>query len=168
MTAPLRLLAVDAEDLAVIADLLVDARVPLSEMAYDPETHRFMAAFARYRHERRAKDGDLTEITSILVFEHVRAALWRGLEPASPDVEHRLLTVVDAESDELTDPDEFETPLPEPECAEGCTAVTLYFQSGEAIRLTVERLECHLQDVGEPRPATAPSTLATIEPGRES
>jgi hypothetical protein len=167
MTDRLRLLAVDAEDLAVIADLLVDARAPLAEMAYDPETHRFMAAFARYRHERRGKDPELTESTSILVFEHVRAALWRGLEPTSLEAEHRLLTLVDAESDELTDPDEFETPLPEPECAEGCTAVTLYFQGGEAIRLTIERLECHLQDVGEPRPAAAPTTLAAIEPETE-
>ncbi|TVQ40733.1 MAG: DUF2948 family protein [Geminicoccaceae bacterium] len=166
MTGRLRLRALDEEDLAVIASVLADARIPLAEMAFDPETQRFMAAFARYCREQPAAGG-LTECTSILVFEHVRAAFWRGLEPASLDAEHRLLTIVDAASDaaEGPDPDECETPLPEPECAEGCTAVTLYFQGGEAIRLTVQRLECHLEDFGEPRAAVEPPRIVPVETG---
>ena len=157
MSDRLRLRAIDGDDLEVVASVLLDARIPLREMVFDPENRRFMAAFARYRRERLKAEGTLTECTSVLVVEHVRAALWRGLEPTSLDEEHRFLTMADALSgvDDATDTDDCETPLPEPECEEGCTALTLYFQKGEAIRLTVERVECVLEDFGEPRPAVA-------------
>ena len=161
MSARLRLKAVDTDDLQVIAGVLLDARVPLREMAYDPETGRFMAAFARYRHERRKAEGGLTECTSVLVVDHVRAALWRGLEPTSLDEEHRFLTLADSACEE-PDPDDCETPLPEPECEEGCTAITLYFADGAAIRLTVARIDCVLEDFGEPRPATAPPSDVVV------
>ena len=160
MSERLRLKAVDADDLQVVAGVLLDARVPLREMAYDPEAGRFMAAFARYRRERQKAEAALTECTSVLVVEHVRAALWRGLEPTALDAEHRFLTLVDSACEE-PDPDECETPLPEPTCDEGCVALTLYFADGAAIRLPVERVECVLEDFGEPRPAAAaPSDVA--------
>ena len=57
MTERLRLRAVDADDLSVIAACLQDALVPLSEMAYLPDQRRFMAAFTakgRYAEIMRA------------------------------------------------------------------------------------------------------------------
>ena len=43
----LRLKAVDAEDLSVIAACLQDALIPLREMVYLPDEHRFLAAFTQ-------------------------------------------------------------------------------------------------------------------------
>src|ERR671918_686667 len=47
----LRLRAVDADDLSVIAACLQDALIPLSEMVYLPDERRFLAAFTRFRRE---------------------------------------------------------------------------------------------------------------------
>lgn len=164
MTDRLRLRAVDAEDLAVMGRVLRDARVPIREMAFDPDDGRFMAAFAR---DRREASDEATECTTVLVVEHVRAAHWCGLAPDELAVEHRLLTVVDSpsEADDPCDPDECEQAVPCPEV--GDLAITLYFHDGAAIRLAVDRLECRLMDVGEPRPAAdaAEKSLARSEPG---
>ena len=47
-----------AEDLAVIAAFLQDARIPLREMVYSRRSERrFMAAFTRYRREQQADPG---------------------------------------------------------------------------------------------------------------
>ena len=52
MTERLRLRAVDAVDLSVIAACLQDALIPLAEMAYLADERRFMAAFTRFQRER--------------------------------------------------------------------------------------------------------------------
>ena len=42
MTAPLKIIARDAEDLAVVAACLQDALIPLNEMRYLPQERRFI------------------------------------------------------------------------------------------------------------------------------
>ncbi|MEO1089053.1 MAG: DUF2948 family protein [Pseudomonadota bacterium] len=144
MTDELRLRAVDAEDLAVIAAMLQDARLPIAEMAFDVEARRFMAAFLRYCRERCADGGDPPECTTVLVFDHVTAAHWRGLDPDAPTATHQLLTI-----------------LPDDENAGDELTVTLVFHGGEAIRLTMERIDCHLHDLGVVQPpAAADASLA--------
>jgi hypothetical protein len=150
MSGRLKLRAVDGDDLAVLGDVLRDARVPIKEMAFDPEARRFMAAFARYRRE----DGDpLRECTSVLVVDAVRSAHWCGLGPDDIEREHRLLVVADSAS-EAADPADPDTCEQLPACPDdGGLAVTLYFDDGAAIRLSVERLDCRLVDVDAARPA---------------
>ncbi|NBX73896.1 MAG: DUF2948 family protein [Alphaproteobacteria bacterium] len=48
---PLRLRALDAEDLQVMSGLLQDAIVTVGDMAFDQETHEFSLAVQRFRWE---------------------------------------------------------------------------------------------------------------------
>jgi hypothetical protein len=138
----LRLRAVDADDLSVIAACLQDALIPLSEMAYLPGEQRFMAAFCRFRREC-LEDPDacegLTQCCSVLTFEGVEAVKYRGLDPRLRRVRLELLTIV-----------------AEP-VAERLTHVTLLFAGDAAIQLHVREIAARLEDFGEPWPAsTAP------------
>ena len=92
----LRLKAGDAEDLAVIAACLQDARVAVREMVFSPDERRFAAAFIRYRRERMQDwtscDG-LTECLSALVFDGIDEVKYRGMDTDRPDQELVLLTI---------------------------------------------------------------------------
>ena len=52
MTAPLKIIARDAEDLAVVSACLQDALIPLNEMRYLPQERRFILVANRFRWER--------------------------------------------------------------------------------------------------------------------
>ena len=104
MTSKLRLRAGDAEDLAVIAACLQDARVTVREMVFSPDEQRFAAAFARYRREAQADwstcEG-LTECPSALVFEGIESALLTAARKKLGS-EEELTIRIDRESGELT------------------------------------------------------------------
>ena len=55
MTAPLKIIARDAEDLAVVSACLQDALIPLNEMRYLPQERRFIMVANRFRWERAAQ-----------------------------------------------------------------------------------------------------------------
>ena len=97
MTDRLRLKAADAADLSVIAACLQDALIPLSEMVYLPDEHRFLAAFTRFRRECLA-DPDrcegLTQCQSVLTFERVEAVRHHGIDPRFGGVKLEFLTMV--------------------------------------------------------------------------
>lgn len=52
MTPPLKLIARDAEDVAVISACLQDSLIPLNEMRYLPQERRFILVANRFRWER--------------------------------------------------------------------------------------------------------------------
>jgi hypothetical protein len=139
MTEKLRLRAVDALDLSVIAACLQDALIPLSEMAYVADERRFMAAFTRFQRERLADPGSpdgLTQCQSVLTLSDVEAARFRGLDSRFSAVRHELLTLV-------------------AEPAEGgLTHITLLFAGDAAIQLHARGSAAMLEDFGEPWPAT--------------
>lgn len=54
MTLPLKIIARDAEDLAVVSACLQDALIPLNEMRYLPQERRFIMVANRFRWERAA------------------------------------------------------------------------------------------------------------------
>src|SRR4029450_10962026 len=54
MTPPLKIIARDAEDLAVVSACLQDALIPLNEMRYLPQERRFIMVANRFRWERAA------------------------------------------------------------------------------------------------------------------
>ncbi len=137
MTDKLRLRAADAEDLAVIAACVQDARSSLKEMVYSPEERRFVAAFARYRRERMADWSScegLTECLTALVFEEIDEVKYRGLDTAQPDKELALLTIA-------TEPGK-----------NHLIHIDLVFEGDAQIQLRTDRIACRLDDFGAPAP----------------
>lgn len=135
---PLRLKAVDAADLSVMAACLQDALIPLSEMVYLAEEGRFLAAFTRFCREclenPEGRDG-LTQCQSVLSFEGVRSVHHHGIDTRFGGVRLELLTMVAVPAgDDATD-------------------VVLLFAGDMAIRIQVDTLRATLQDFGEPHPA---------------
>lgn len=135
MDEKLRLRGADAEDLAVIAACLQDARVCLKEMVFQPQERCFMAAFTRYRRERQPDpsccDG-LTECQSALVFEDIAEVKYHGLDPTAADRELSLLTIA-------TEPGR-----------EHLIHVLLVFEGDVEIQLRTDRIHCRLDDFGAP------------------
>lgn len=135
MTEKLRLMAGDAEDLAVIAACVQDARITLREMAFTPGEHRFAAAFKRYRRERLPNWSDcegLTECLAALVFDSIDQVKYRGLDAGKPDVELTLLTIA-------TEPGK-----------DHLIHIDLVFEGDAQIQLRTDRIQCRLDDFGAP------------------
>ena len=149
---PLKLRAHDPQDMDVIAALLQDALVPLGDMKFLPQDKRFVLVVNRFRWhgdpEQDARpavpeaqpegedaafdDADqppFERVNSGLCFDKVARVRYRGLKPGGNDEILSLLTITS-----------------EPQ------AVTLIFAGDAAIRLEVEAIRCHLEDIGQPWP----------------
>jgi hypothetical protein len=140
MTDCLRLKAVDAEDLSVVAACLQDALIPLREMVYLPDERRFLAAFTRFRRECLADptcaDG-LTQCQSVLTFNGVEGVKHHGIDRRFGGVKLEFLTMVAQPADD------------------GCASVILLFAGDMALHLRVRGIDATLCDFGEPWPAAA-------------
>ena len=137
MTTKLRLRATDAEDLAVIAACLQDARVTVREMLFSPDERRFAAAFIRYRREDQSDWSScegLTECPSALVFDGIEGVKYRGLDPAKLDRELGLLTIATAPGKEQL------------------IHVDLVFEGDIHIQLRTDAIDCRLDDFGPVAP----------------
>jgi hypothetical protein len=138
MAGHLRLRAVDADDLKVIAACLQDALIPLGEMAYMAEERRFLAAFCRFCRERQADDGtDLAMCQAALAIEEVETVRFRGIDPEHGRVRFELLTIL-AETG-----------------ADGRHHITLVFAGDILIQVQARAIKVTLRDFGEPWPAGA-------------
>lgn len=127
---PLRLKAVDIEDLSVIATMAQDAIAPVGDIAFLPDDGSFIMALNRFRWESRnsgEKSGE--RIHAGLRFDTVKRVTFRGIDRKDRGRFLELLTIT---------------------CDEG--AVMLHFAGGGAIRLEVEKLACALSDLDEPWP----------------
>ena len=135
----LRLRAEDAEDLAIFAAILQDARAPLMEMVYDHPTRRFMVAFHRYMRECQCNPeatDELCEIQSVVMFEQIEAVRYCGLDLTAKDTPLTLLTIATRPGRQrLID-------------------IDLIFAGGAIIRLQTDCIRCRLEDFGEPQPCT--------------
>ena len=128
----LKLRAVDPDDLAVVASVLQDALVPISDMQYLADEHRFIMIANRFRWEICDKNGECDQYERVhcaVAFEGVDKVERLGLERCCLDGIGELLTI---------------------EVADG--AVLLVFAGGGRIRLGISRLDCHIRDVSEPWP----------------
>lgn len=135
---PLRLLAYDEDDLAVIAALTQDAVFPATEMAWRPRERRFALLLNRFRWEephRRPPE----RVRSVLVIGEVAGVASDGVRRGE-DTVLSLLSV------------DFE---PGPD---GTGHVLLTLAGDGAIRVAVEALDVQLRDVT--RPYAAPSGRA--------
>ena len=128
-TTKLRLSALDADDLGVISTAVQDALVAVRDCAHFPEEKRFVLLLNRFRWEADpAAEGGLSRTHSALVFNAVTAVRHHDIPLGEPDRMLELLALV----------------------REDDRSVTLRFAAGRAIRLEIDRLACHLGDVGEP------------------
>ena len=129
--SPLRLTALDADDLGVVSAAVQDALVAVRDCAWLKDEGRFVLLLNRFRWEGGAGDATAHSRThSALVFNEVKAVRHLEIPLGEPDRMLELLAVVQ----------------------EDPGTVTLRFAAGRAIRLEIGRLACHLGDVGEPWP----------------
>jgi hypothetical protein len=139
--APLRLVAQDAEDLKVIAALLQDAVLPVTELKYDARRRRFAALLNRFRWEDRVEAERVgrayERVRSLLVVEDVRKVQSFGFDRGEKDLVLSLLSM-------SFEPGE-----------DGTGRLTLTLAGDGAVALDVEALDLRLDDVT--RPYRAPS-----------
>ena len=138
---PLRLIAQDAEGLAVIATLLQDAVFPITEMSLVRQKRRFALMLNRFRWEyleSAERAGQKFErVQSLLVFEDVLAVRSHGIDRKGKATILSLLEITFTPG------------------ADGTGLVTLVLSGDGAIGLQVEALDATLRDVT--RPYLAPS-----------
>ena len=132
---PLRLVALDAEDLQILSAHLQDAVLRVGDMAYVPVQNKFAAVANRFDWER-AIDGGKSQKKgferrrSALRFDRVLGAQVQNIRLAAQDAVLELLAVQFEETDS----------------PEGY--ITLVFAGGGAVRLHVECIEAELRDLG--------------------
>ena len=125
---PLKLIALDADDLSVISAHLQDAVLKRGDIVWLPGEKRFALALRRFDWEGAAQ-GQKRRRLSALHFERVTAA--RSTKVAAGDAVLSLLAVTF--SGQSDDP---------------AGQVTLHFSDGAAIRLDVECIEAQMKDLG--------------------
>jgi hypothetical protein len=130
----LKLMVLDADDLAIVSAHLQDAIAKVGDMAYLPAEKRFAMLLNRFDWTTAGKPEPVRKRSGIH-FERVLAAKMKGIDLSKRDTVLNLLAV------------EFE----EQEAPSG--AVTLHFSGDGAIRLEVECLEAALSDLGPQWPA---------------
>ena len=131
MTDRLKLIALDAEDLAVISAHVQDARVHTSDIIWRQGEKRLVVGMNRLDWEQTlAGEAAPRRLIAALRFDRVLSCKSRNIDPGGPEAVLELLGI------------EFH-----PTEAPGGSAVLL-FSGGQALRLDVECLECELSDLG--------------------
>lgn len=146
--APLRLKALDSEDLSVMAALVQDAVFPAAEMKWDRKARRFAILLNRFRWEdaprATARKRSFERVQSVLAIEDVMKVQTQGVDKSDPDLVFSLLSIAFVPAED----------------AAGRVELTL---AGDGvIALEVEALEVLLRDVT--RPYAAPSNKAPSHP----
>ena len=130
LNAPLKLIALDAEDLAVISAHVQEARIQTSDIVWRQQEKRLVIGLNRLDWEETLAGADSPRrLVAALRFDRVLACKSRNIDPAA----ERALELVGIEFC--------------PGEAPGGSALLL-FNHGGALRLDVECLECELTDLG--------------------
>ncbi|UDL93877.1 DUF2948 family protein [Lichenihabitans sp. PAMC28606] len=125
----LRLVVVDADDLAVVSAHMQGADVKIGDMTYLPRTKRFAMVMSRFDWAR-AIEGPLERCVAGLHFERVLHVSQSGLDRSDADRNERLLAISFIADDAPSG------------------TVLLAFAGGGLVRLTVECLEAETRDMG--------------------
>ncbi|MCC6006751.1 MAG: DUF2948 family protein [Rhodobacteraceae bacterium] len=145
---PLRLIARDAEDLAVISALLQDAVFLRSDITRSRRLRQAAILLTRFRWEdapaARAQGRRFERVRTLLVIEDIRSMAARGLEETAPDTVLSALTL------------EFRPG------EDGSGRLVLHLSGDGALGFDVECLSLHLTDVT--RPHEAPSRRMPAHP----
>ena len=131
MNAPLKLIALDADDLAVISAHVQDARVQISDIIWRQGEKRLVVGLNRLDWEQTlAGETSPRRLIAALRFDRVLACKSRNIDAEAAET---LLELVGIE-------------FCPGEAPGGCAL--LLFSNGGALRLDVECLECELTDLG--------------------
>lgn len=131
MSPHLKLIALDAEDLAVISAHVQDAQVQTSDIVWRQGEKRLVIGMNRLDWEQTlVGETSPRRLIAALRFDRVLSCKSRNINLAAPEAVLELVGI------------EFH-----PAEAPGGSAV-LMFSRGEALRLDVECLECELSDLG--------------------
>jgi len=146
--APLRLMAEDADDLAIISSLAQDAVFPASEMVWQRDVRRFAILLNRFRWENRAaaeRSGRPYErVQSLLAIRDALQVRSQGIPQGDADTVLSLLSVA-------FEPGEA-----------GVGRIVLTLAGDGAVAVDVECLDVTLMDVTQPY--AAPSGCAPGHP----
>lgn len=135
MSPPLKLIALDADDLAVISTHVQDARVQSSDIIWRQGEKRLVVGMSRLDWEQTlVGETEPCRLVSALRFDRVLACKSRNIDLATPEA---VLELVGIEFHPRDGRDE-----------EPSGSALLLFAQGGAIRLDVECLECELTDLG--------------------
>jgi Protein of unknown function (DUF2948) len=131
VTAQLKLIALDADDLAVISTHVQDARVQTSDIIWRQGEKRLLVGMNRLDWEQTLS-GETTprRLVAVLRFDRVLSCKSRNIDLGAPETVLELVGI------------EFH-----PGEVPGGSAVLMFSQGG-ALRLDVECLECELTDLG--------------------
>lgn len=130
---PLRLVALDEEDLSVLSAHVQDAVLTVGDLAWRPAERRFAIAMNRFNWEgavSRPRDRNFERRRAILHFDRVLAVKTHGINPKATGAVLELLAIEFSPGE-----------LP-------AGSITLTFAGGGAIRLNVEVIEARLTDLG--------------------
>ncbi len=131
MPPQLKLIALDADDLAVISAHVQDARVQPADIIWRQADKRLVVGMNRLDWEQTLSGRtEPRRLVAALRFDRVLACKSRNIDLARPDAKLELLGIEFHESE-----------------APGGSAL-LMFADGGALRLDVECLECELTDLG--------------------
>lgn len=131
MSPQLKLIALDADDLAVISAHVQDARVQTADIVWRQAEKRLVIGMNRLDWEQTMSGKtEPRRLIAALRFDRVLACKSRNIDLANPDRALELLGI------------EFHGA----EAPGGCAL--LMFAQGGALRLDVECLECELTDLG--------------------
>jgi Protein of unknown function (DUF2948) len=141
VTAQLKLMALDADDLAVISAHVQDARVQASDIIWRQDEKRLVIGMNRPDWEQTLSGETAPRrLIAALRFDRVLSCKSRNIDLEAPETALELLGI------------EFH-----PGVAPGGCAILMFSQGG-ALRLDLECLECELTDLGA-------DDLGTSDPG---
>ncbi len=133
---PLRLIALDADDLAILSAHLQDAVVRVGDLAYMPQERRFASVLNRFNWLGALLAGETARANERrragLRFERVTHARLQNIDLKARDAVLSLLAVTFAGTSE----------------DEPGGTVTLHFSGNAGIELAVECIEAELKDLG--------------------
>jgi hypothetical protein len=131
VTAQLKLIALDVEDLAVISTHVQDAHVQTSDIIWRQGEKRLLVGMNRLDWEQTLSGETAPRrLVAVLRFDRVLSCKSRNIDLGAPETALELVGI------------EFH-----PGEAPGGSAVLMFSQGG-ALRLDVECLECELTDLG--------------------
>jgi Protein of unknown function (DUF2948) len=144
---PLKLIALDADDLAVISAHVQDARVQASDIVWRQDEKRLVVGMNRLDWEQTLSGGTAARRSiAALRFDRVLACKSRNIDLDQPEAMLELVGI------------EFHPAEPP-----GGSALLL-FSNGGALRLDVECLECELTDLGADDLGTSNLAIAPLGP----
>ena len=148
MHKPLKLTALDAEDLAVISACLQDAISRVADTAFEAKRRRFAIMFNRFRWENEtapSKGASLgaslgprraERVRCAVHFDGVTSVRHRNINQANPE---QLLDLLAIQAQEQRD---------------GTVRIQLLFAGGPEMLLEAECVDGYLEDLSQPWPAS--------------